>query len=98
MNTIASWAEPLARELLQQSLPRRWAHIQGVAARARSLAPVLGDDADLLEAASWLHDIGYAPGLATTGLPRTRRRQVPPRHPARRHHAVPRSEEHTSEL
>jgi hypothetical protein len=38
MNTLASWAEHLARALL----PRRWAHVQGVAARARSLAPVLG--------------------------------------------------------
>ena len=42
--------------------------VQGVAARAQSLAPVLGADADLLEAAAWLHDIGYAPGLAATGL------------------------------
>ena len=58
----------LARALLQEPLPRRWAHVQGVAARARSLAPVLGADAELLEAAAWLHDIGYAPGLATTGL------------------------------
>jgi HD domain len=40
----------------------------GVAARARTLAPVLGTDADLLEAAAWLHDIGFAPGLAVTGL------------------------------
>ena len=68
MNTLASWAHQLARALLQEPLPRRWAHVQGVAARARSLAPVLGADADLLEAAAWLHDIGYAPGLATTGL------------------------------
>ena len=44
------------------------AHVQAVAARARSLAAVLGADADLLEAAAWLHDIGYAPGLAVTGL------------------------------
>jgi hypothetical protein len=29
---------------------------------------VLGADADLLEAAAWLHDIGYAPGLTVTGL------------------------------
>jgi len=36
-------------------------HVQGVAARARVLAPVLGADADLLEAAVWQHDIGYAP-------------------------------------
>ena len=68
MNTLASWAEPLARALLLEPLPRRWAHSQGVAARARALAPVLGADADLLEAAAWLHNIGYAPALALTGL------------------------------
>ena len=68
MNTLASWAQQHARALLQEPLPRRWAHVQGVASRARSLAPVLGADADLLEAAAWVHDIGYAPGLATTGL------------------------------
>ena len=64
MSTLASWAEQLAQALLPEPLPRRWAHVQGVAARARGLAPVLGADADLLEAAAWLHDIGYA----TTGL------------------------------
>jgi HD domain len=68
MNTLASWGEQLARALLHEPLPRRWAHVQGVAARARGLAPVLGADADLLQAAAWLHDIGYAPRLATTGL------------------------------
>src|SRR5690242_2167268 len=68
MNELASWAEPLAQALLQDSLPRRWAHVQGVATRARSLAPALGTDAELLEAAAWLHDIGYAPGLVVTGL------------------------------
>ena len=68
MTTLAPWAQQIARVLVQEPLPRRWAHVQGVAARARSLAPVLGADADLMEAAAWLHDIGYAPGLATTGL------------------------------
>ena len=68
MNTLASWAEQLAQALLREPLPQRWAHVQGVAARARGLAPVLGADADLLEAAAWLHDIGYAPGLTLTGL------------------------------
>ena len=68
MNTLASWAEPLAQVFLHEPLPRRWAHVQGVATRARSLAPVLCADADLLEAAAWLHDIGYTPGLATTGF------------------------------
>jgi hypothetical protein len=63
MDTLASWGEQLARALLQEPLPRHWAHVQGVAARARGLAPVLGADADLLEAAAWLHDIGYAPAL-----------------------------------
>ena len=68
MTTLASRAEQLARALLQEPLSRRWGHSQGVAARARGLAPVLGADANLLEAAAWLHDIGYAPGLALTGL------------------------------
>ena len=68
MNALASSAEHLARALLHEPLPRRWTHVQGVAARARSLAAVLGADADLLEAAAWLHDIGYAPGLTVTGL------------------------------
>ncbi len=68
INALASWAGPLARALLQEPLPRRWAHVQGVAARARTLTPVPGADADLLQAAAWLHDIGYAPDLAATGL------------------------------
>jgi HD superfamily phosphodiesterase len=64
----AHWAAELARKLLEVPLPRRWAHVQGVASQARSLAPILDDDADLLEAAAWLHDIGYAPQLADTGF------------------------------
>jgi HD domain len=59
--------ETIARELLASPLPRRWAHTQGVAARALSISPILGDDADLLTAAAWLHDIGYAPDLAQAG-------------------------------
>ena len=68
MKNQARWAERLARKLLADPLPRRWAHVQGVAAQARSLAPMLGDDADLLEAAAYLHDIGYVPDLAKTGF------------------------------
>ena len=68
MQPLSAWAQGLARTLLADSLPRRWAHVQGVAARARSLAPAVGADADLLEAAAWLHDIGYLPDLAQTGL------------------------------
>lgn len=64
----ADFAEEIARKLLEIPLPRRWEHTQGVAARARSLAPILGDDADLLEAAAWLHDVGYSPEIADTGF------------------------------
>jgi putative nucleotidyltransferase with HDIG domain len=39
-----------------------------VAARAEALAPVLGEDAEVLEAAAVLHDIGYAPDVAVTGF------------------------------
>lgn len=64
----AHWAAELARTLLEIPLPRRWGHVQGVAAQARSLVPVLSDDADMLEAAAWLHDIGYSPELIGTGF------------------------------
>ena len=68
MHSLPAWAEALARNLLEDPLPRRWLHVQGVAARARSLEPAFGADKELLEAAAWLHDIGYLPGLAATGL------------------------------
>ncbi|MFB9677645.1 HD domain-containing protein [Streptosporangium vulgare] len=64
----AEWARDLAKELLEQPLPRRWAHTQGVAARAELLAPILGQESDLLTASAWLHDIGYAPQLVDTGF------------------------------
>jgi hypothetical protein len=64
----ADWAEEVARKLLEVPLPRRWAHSQGVARQARPLGPILGKDADLLEAAAWLHDIGYSPDLVGTGF------------------------------
>ncbi|MUN40814.1 HD domain-containing protein [Actinomadura litoris] len=64
----APWARELARKHLETTLPRRWAHTQGVARQARTLVPILGDKADLLEAAAWLHDIGYAPDLVNTGF------------------------------
>jgi hypothetical protein len=64
----AERAEEIARTLLEMPSPRRWAHTQGVAARARTLAPILGDAADLIEAAAWLHDVGYSPALVATGF------------------------------
>jgi hypothetical protein len=65
---LADWAEEIARKNLEIPLPRRWAHSQGVASRARLFAPVLGTDAELIEAAAWLHDVGYAPDLEMTGF------------------------------
>jgi putative nucleotidyltransferase with HDIG domain len=65
---LVTWAEEVARDLLEIPLPRRWAHTQGVAATARRLAPVLGADAELVEASALLHDIGYAPRLRDTGF------------------------------
>lgn len=62
------WAYGLAKDVLATALPRRWAHTQGVAERAESLAPVLGPDTGTLIAAALLHDIGYAPDLVDTGM------------------------------
>ncbi|WP_405017243.1 HD domain-containing protein [Kitasatospora sp. NBC_00070] len=62
------WAYDLAESLLSNDLPRRWAHSQGVAGRARALAPILGPDAELLEFAAVLHDIGYSPRISDTGF------------------------------
>lgn len=65
---LTQWAYSLAERMLSEPLPRRWAHSLGVARRAQSLSPVLGDDADLLVAAAVLHDVGYSPSIATTGF------------------------------
>ncbi len=62
------WAEATARALLEEPLPRRWSHTQGVAGTARTLASILGDNADLIVAAAWLHDIGYSPAIAVAGF------------------------------
>jgi HD domain len=64
----AGLAETLARALLEESLPHRWAHSRGVAAAARTLTPILGRHADALTAAAWLHDIGYAAALHDSGF------------------------------
>ena len=68
MEKLAAWAQDLARTLLAGSLPRRWSHVQGVAARARGLAPTPRRGRRAARAAAWLHDIGYVPELAQTGM------------------------------
>jgi hypothetical protein len=65
---LTKWAYSLSKAMLSEPLPRRWAHSLGVAKCARSLRPILGDDAELLEAAAVLHDVGYSPAIALTGF------------------------------
>jgi putative nucleotidyltransferase with HDIG domain len=64
----AEEARLIAGRLLGKELPRRWAHTQGVAARARDLAALLGEQAGLVEAAAWLHDVGYSSTVRSTGF------------------------------
>lgn len=63
---LLKWAEQLAHQHLAD-LPRRLAHVAGVAKQAARAAAVV-DDPALLVAAAWLHDIGYAPKLARVGF------------------------------
>ncbi len=67
---LSDAAEQIARRHLQVALPRRWLHVDAVARKAARLASVLfeGADADVLKAAAWLHDLGYAPDIRDTGF------------------------------
>lgn len=65
---MASWARDLARSLLAERLPRRWAHVQGVAAKAERAAASLTLSGEALVVAAWLHDVGYAPDAIDTGF------------------------------
>ncbi|MEV6318045.1 HD domain-containing protein [Streptomyces sp. NPDC051776] len=66
--SLVNWAMRMAKAELSTALPRRWVHTIGVTRRAAGLGRMLGDDAELIEAAAALHDVGYAPRLATTGF------------------------------
>ena len=60
-------AERLARELLA-GMPARLRHVEAVARRAVEIAgAVEPDERDVLIAAAWLHDIGYADEAVRTG-------------------------------
>lgn len=65
---MASWARDVAQGLLAEALPRRWAHVQGVAKKAEGVAASLALSDEALVAAAWLHDVGYAPGVTDTGF------------------------------
>ncbi len=65
---VVEWAADTAAALLADT-GDRWAHVQGVAEKARQVRAVLGpEDGDYLVAAAWLHDIGYSPRLRSTGI------------------------------
>jgi len=62
------WAEDHAGQLLS-SLRRRWSHARAVGTAAREVGRHLkARDAEVLLAAAYLHDIGYAPDLVETGF------------------------------
>jgi HD superfamily phosphodiesterase len=64
----SDWAASYASELLAP-LGDRWLHVQGVARQAQRVTAILpADDQDVLLAAAYLHDLGYAPSLVKTGL------------------------------
>lgn len=60
-------AEELSESLLASALPRRWAHVQEVGRRAKSVLG-LGGEGNVLVASAWIHDIGYAPEIAIRGF------------------------------
>jgi predicted hydrolase (HD superfamily) len=67
---LSEAAEQIARCHLQLTLPQRWMHVEAVAHKAARLATILFKDADaeMLAAAAWLHDVGYAPDIRDTGF------------------------------
>ena len=62
-------ARDLAQRLLMD-LPERWRHTIGVARRAERVADTVGSrsEGDILLAAAWLHDTGYAVALRDPGF------------------------------
>jgi len=69
--TVSAIRVDRARRVAQAmlaDLPERWQHSAGVAGRAEELAAALGEDPDVLVAAAWLHDIGYADAARDTGF------------------------------
>jgi HD superfamily phosphodiesterase len=65
---MVSEAREMARGALAEALPRRWEHVQGVAGKAERVAASLALTREVLVAAAWVHDIGYAPELLATGF------------------------------
>lgn len=66
--SLVTWAA-LSAERSLSHLGDRWRHVRRVADQAHRVAGAVPPaDHDLLIAAAYLHDIGYAPSLALTGF------------------------------
>jgi putative nucleotidyltransferase with HDIG domain len=66
---LVNRAAGTAEAQLAAARPRRWNHVKAVALKAEKVAPALdGPERDVLVAAAWLHDVGYASAIAQTGL------------------------------
>jgi hypothetical protein len=66
--TLEPWAKAQA-ERLMAPLGDRWLHVQAVARQAGRVAAVLPPhEGEMLVAAAFLHDVGYAPALNRLGF------------------------------
>ena len=68
VDALVTEARRLAERELATALPRRWRHVQAVGQRAAEIVGTPAVDGDVLVAAAWLHDIGYAPELVASGF------------------------------
>jgi HD superfamily phosphodiesterase len=70
VTSLVDSAKKLAEMQLAEGLPRRWNHVQAVGGKGELIGPRFldEDDAQVLSAAAWLHDIGYAPAIVETGF------------------------------
>lgn len=65
---LVQWAQKYAAKLLG-SLGDRWIHTKEVAQQANRASRILPEEErDLLVAAAWLHDVGYAPQAERIGF------------------------------
>jgi hypothetical protein len=66
--TLEPWAKAQVERLIAP-LGNRWAHVQAAARQAGRVAAVLpAEDGDVLVAAAFLHDVGYAASLNRLGF------------------------------
>ncbi len=62
------WAIGVARELFEKANPKRWGHVEGAVAKARSFAAAVPGDEERLVTIVALHDCGFAAEAHDTGF------------------------------